>query len=108
MEFITNSWNTVRNAASTSAEYISTKAIPAVAGAAEITLHHVDAGCMQVNKGFVEFLTKYPGIAMTLSPSSMVKMAVANHVDDLMGRGAARDTPRRPSQVINMTGTHTS
>jgi hypothetical protein len=91
MSFIKNSWNTVCNA--------TNKAVPVVVEAAATTLSAVDAGCMGVNAGFVTFLTKYPGIAMTLSPSSMIKIAVANHVDDLM----KRTDHRRPGVVINMT-----
>lgn len=91
MSFVANSWNNVRT--------FTNKAIPVVAEVVENTLGAVDTGCMAVNKSTVRFLTKYPGIAMTLSPSSVIKMAVANHVDDLMGRKGQSPA----GKVINMT-----
>ena len=51
--------------------------IPAIAKGADVTLRAVDGACSKANKAAVDFLVKYPGIAMTLSPQTIVRMAVA-------------------------------
>ena len=90
-----------KKAAVQAADWTVHTGAPAVAHAAEFTLKAVDAGCMSVNKGGVEFLNKYPGIAMSLSPSSMIKMAAATHVERIMN--GDRSKGARPQVTINMT-----
>lgn len=55
------------------------QAIPVIVKGAAVTLNAVDGACTKANKAAVEFLVKYPGIAMTLSPQTIVRMAVAEH-----------------------------
>lgn len=69
-------------------EFTVHTAVPATGRLIDKSLLHVDAGAMVINRGMVSFLTKYPGIALTLSPSTIVKAVAANHVDDLMQRTA--------------------
>ena len=63
--------------------------IPAIAKGASVTLRAVDGTCTKANKATVAFLVKYPGIAMTLSPQTIVRMAVAEHYKEMAGQPAA-------------------
>ena len=63
--------------------------IPAIAKGADVTLRVVDGTCTKANKATVAFLVKYPGIAMTLSPQTIVRMAVAEHYKEMAGKPAA-------------------
>ncbi len=63
--------------------------IPAIAKGADVTLRAVDGACSKANKAAVDFLVKYPGIAMTLSPQTIVRMAVAEHYKEMAGQPAA-------------------
>jgi hypothetical protein len=63
--------------------------IPAIAKGAGVTLRTVDGTCTKANKAAVAFLVKYPGIAMTLSPQTIVRMAVAEHYKEMAGQPAA-------------------
>ena len=60
--------------------------LPTVAKGADVTLRAVDAACTKANKATVAFLVKYPGIAMTLSPQTIVRMAVAEHYKEMAGQ----------------------
>jgi hypothetical protein len=62
--------------------------IPAIAKGASVTLRAVDGTCTKANKATVAFLLKYPGIAMTLSPQTIVRMAVAEHYKEMAGQPA--------------------
>lgn len=90
----------VKRASNATFDYLDGVAIPTACKVAEGTLVGIDAGCMNFNKSMVEFLIKYPGIAMTLSPDTIIKMAVANHTDAIMRPGEGK----RPQVTINMTG----
>ena len=63
--------------------------IPAIAKGADVTLRAVDGACSKANKAAVDFLVKYPGIAMTLSPQTIVRMAVAEHYKEMAGQPSA-------------------
>lgn len=63
--------------------------IPAVAKGVGVTLRTVDGACSKANKAAVAFLVRYPGIAMTLSPQTIVRMAVAEHYKEMTGQPAA-------------------
>ncbi len=63
--------------------------IPAIAKGADVTLYAVDGACTKANKSAVDFLVKYPGIAMTLSPQTIVRMAVAEHYKEMANQPAA-------------------
>ena len=65
------------------------RVIPAVAKGVGVTLRTVDGACSKANKAAVAFLVKYPGIAMTLSPQTIVRMAVAEHYKEMAGQPAA-------------------
>lgn len=67
----------------------TTHVIPAIAKGADVTLRVVDGTCTKANKATVAFLVKYPGIAMTLSPQTIVRMAVAEHYKEMAGQPAA-------------------
>jgi hypothetical protein len=63
--------------------------IPAIAKGAGVTLRAVDGTCTKANKATVAFLVKYPGIAMMLSPQTIVRMAVAEHYKEMAGQPPA-------------------
>lgn len=100
----TKSWwsgvvSSVNSAAKTAAEQVaasyldvekvvSAKAkeiMPVIQAGAEKTLSAVDSGCMIAAKSSVDFLVKYPGIAMVLSPQTVVRMAVKQHYEGMTG-----------------------
>lgn len=63
--------------------------IPAIAKGADAVLRTVDGACTKANKAAVAFLVKYPGVTMTLSPQTIVRMAVAEHYKEMAGQPAA-------------------
>ncbi|MFP5207281.1 MAG: hypothetical protein ACLGSH_18155 [Acidobacteriota bacterium] len=63
--------------------------IPTITKGADVTLRAVDGACTKANKATVAFLVKYPGIAMTLSPQTIVRMAVAEHYKEMASQPAA-------------------
>jgi hypothetical protein len=67
---------------------IRAKVGPALSGTAEVSLQAIDRTCMKFNKASVEFLTKYPGIAMTLSPETTLRSVVSNHYKNMQSAGA--------------------
>lgn len=69
--------------------YTKHNAIPAIANGTDVALRTVDSVCTKANRAAVEFLVKYPGIAMTLSPQTIVRMAVAEHYKGMAGQPAA-------------------
>jgi hypothetical protein len=76
--------------------------VPAVKKAAVVTCDHVDAGCMMFNHAAVDFLVKYPGIAMSLSPQTVIRMAVAQHVKNLTAdKGDASSAENVTSNISN-------
>lgn len=66
--------------------YTKHNAIPAIANGTDVALRTVDSVCTKANRAAVEFLVKYPGIAMTLSPQTVVRMAVAEHYKEMAGQ----------------------
>jgi hypothetical protein len=69
--------------------YTKHDAIPAIAKGTEAALCTVDCVCTKANRAAVKFLVKYPGIAMALSPQTIVRMAVAEHYKEMAGQPAA-------------------
>lgn len=63
--------------------------IPAISKGTDVALRTVDCACTKANKAAVDFLVKYPGIAMTLSPQTIVRMAVAEHYKEMAGQPVA-------------------
>jgi hypothetical protein len=76
-------------AATDTARWAKEDATPVVAYGADKALNAVDSACTKANKATVRFLVKYPGIAMTLSPQTIVRMAVAEHYKEMAGQPAA-------------------
>ena len=81
--------NTASNAFTAAKRGATTHVIPTIAKGADVTLRAVDGACTKANKATVAFLVKYPGIAMTLSPQTIVRMAVAEHYKEMAGQPAA-------------------
>jgi hypothetical protein len=50
---------------------------------ADTVLTRVDSACKVFNKAAIDFLVKYPGIAMSLSPQTVVRMAVSQHYKEM-------------------------
>jgi hypothetical protein len=69
--------------------YTKHNKIPAIAKGADVALRTVDSVCAKANRAAVGFLVRYPGIAMTLSPQTIVRMAVAEHYKAMAGQPAA-------------------
>ncbi len=78
-----------RAAAKPAVQWTKNTAMPAISKGADVTFGAVDGVCMKANKLTVDFLVKYPGIAMTLSPQTIVRMAVAEHYKEMAGQPAA-------------------
>jgi hypothetical protein len=76
-------------AATDTARWAKEDALPAAAHGADKAVSAVDGVCTTANKAAVNFLVKYPGIAMTLSPQTIVRMAVAEHYKEMAGQPAA-------------------
>ena len=76
----------VKEAYEATAEYTDKTVKPFVIETARTGCERLDAGCMVASKAAVDFLVEYPGIAMVLSPGTVVKMAVAQHVENMTGR----------------------
>ena len=85
-------WDRMKSSASdalTAAKCGTRQIIPAIAKGADVTLRTVDGACTKANKAAVDFLVKYPGIAMTLSPQTIVRMAVAEHYKEMASQPEA-------------------
>ena len=94
VEFVSfaNSFHCVRRQIGCTVEdaynYTKQNAIPAIANGTDVALRTVDSVCTKANRAAVGFLVKYPGIAMTLSPQTIVRMAVAEHYKAMAGKPA--------------------
>ena len=80
--------NTASDAFTAATRGTTENVIPAIAKGASVTLRVVDGTCTKANKAAIAFLVKYPGIAMTLSPQTIVRMAVAEHYKKMAGQPA--------------------
>jgi|HubBroStandDraft_1064217.scaffolds.fasta_scaffold178313_3 hypothetical protein len=49
----------------------------------DTVLTRVDSACKVFNKAAIDFLVKYPGIAMSLSPQTVVRVAVSQHCREM-------------------------
>ncbi len=78
-----------KNATRSAVQWTKDTAMPAIAKGADTVIRSVDHVCTTGNQAAVNFLVKYPGIAMTLSPQTIVRMAVAEHYKEMAGQSAA-------------------
>jgi hypothetical protein len=80
-------WKRIKEASThakdVSKSFVVNTVVPAVSKGTDVTLGYVDTKCKAFTEGEVEFLKKYPGIAMILAQKTVVNMVAAKHVEDL-------------------------